>query len=65
MGGIARITAFAGPLLGGIIGAGTMLTLGSDLAPRHARGEFLGIWRFIGDGRNAGAPWWWDAWPTL
>jgi len=56
-------TSFAGLLgavvvigLGNGIGAGTMLTLGSDLAPRHARGEFLGIWRFIGDGGNAGGP---------
>lgn len=56
-------TGFAGLLaavmvigLGNGIGAGTMLTLGSDLAPRHARGEFLGIWRSIGDGGHAGGP---------
>lgn len=56
-------TSFSGLLgavvvigLGNGIGAGTMLTLGSDLAPRHARGEFLGIWRFIGDGGSAGGP---------
>lgn len=42
--------------LGNGIGAGTMLTLGSDLAPRDARGEFLGIWRFIGDSGHAGGP---------
>ncbi|MFH1570956.1 MAG: MFS transporter [Gemmatimonadota bacterium] len=42
--------------LGNGIGAGTMLTLGSDLAPRQARAEFLGIWRFIGDGGSAGGP---------
>ena len=40
--------------LGNGIGAGTMMTLGADLAPSNARGEFLGIWRFIGDGGHAG-----------
>ena len=33
-----------------------MMTLRADLAPTDARGEFLGIWRFIGDGGHAGAP---------
>ena len=32
------------------IGSGTMMTLGADLAPTETRGEFLGTWRFIGDG---------------
>ena len=40
--------------LGNGIGAGTMMTLGADLAPANARGEFLGVWRFIGDGGHAG-----------
>ena len=40
--------------LGNGIGAGTMMTLGADLAPSNARGEFLGVWRFIGDGGHAG-----------
>jgi MFS family permease len=31
------------------ISSGTMMTLGADLAPRHARGEFLSVWRLIGD----------------
>jgi sugar phosphate permease len=31
------------------LGSGTMLTLGADLAPAEARGEFLGMWRLIGD----------------
>ncbi len=31
------------------LGAGTMMTLGADLAPREAVGEFLGVWRLIGD----------------
>ena len=35
--------------LGNGIGAGTMMTLGADLSPPESRGEFLGIWRLIGD----------------
>jgi MFS family permease len=35
--------------LGNGLGAGTMMTLGADLAPRRALGEFLGVWRLIGD----------------
>jgi MFS family permease len=31
------------------LGSGTMMTLGADLAPRQATGEFLGVWRLIGD----------------
>lgn len=31
------------------LGAGTMMTLGADLAPEDSRGEFLGVWRLIGD----------------
>ena len=42
--------------LGNGIGSGTMLTLGSDLAPTEGRGEFLGLWRFIGDGGHAAGP---------
>ncbi len=42
--------------LGNGLGSGTMLTLGADLAPRDARGEFLGLWRFIGDAGSAGSP---------
>ena len=38
------------------LGAGLLLTLGSDLAPEQARGEFLGIWRLIGDLGHAGGP---------
>ena len=42
-------------LIGSLIGfgngisSGTMMTLGSDLAPPASRGEFLGVWRLIGD----------------
>jgi MFS family permease len=35
--------------LGNGIGSGSMMTLGADLAPKGAAGEFLGIWRLIGD----------------
>lgn len=35
--------------LGNGLGSGSMMTLGADLAPAKATGEFLGIWRFIGD----------------
>jgi MFS family permease len=38
------------------LGTGLLLTLGSDLAPAAARGEFLGIWRLIGDIGHAGGP---------
>ncbi len=31
------------------LGSGAMMTLGADLAPNGATGEFLGIWRLIGD----------------
>lgn len=42
--------------LGNGLGSGTMMTLGADLAPEEARGEFLGLWRFIGDVGHAGGP---------
>jgi len=35
--------------LGNGLGSGLMMTLGADLAPCGATGEFLGIWRLIGD----------------
>lgn len=35
--------------LGNGLGSGSMMTLGADLAPDGATGEFLGIWRLIGD----------------
>ena len=38
------------------IGSGTMMTLGADLAPREATGEFLGVWRLIGDVGQSGGP---------
>ena len=33
-----------------------LMTLGADLAPPEAMGEFLGIWRLIGDGGALGGP---------
>ena len=38
------------------LGTGSLLTLGSDLAPTMGRKKFLGIWRFIGDIGHAGGP---------
>ena len=38
------------------LGSGSMMTLGADLAPRGATGEFLGLWRLIGDSGSAGGP---------
>jgi MFS family permease len=42
--------------LGNGIGAGIAMTLGADFAPDEARGEFLGLWRFVGDLGTAGGP---------
>lgn len=42
--------------LGNGLGSGTMMTLGADLAPQDRLGEFLGVWRLIGDGGTMGAP---------
>ena len=38
------------------LGSGTMMTLGADLAPKGATGEFLGLWRLIGDAGQVGGP---------
>jgi MFS family permease len=38
------------------LGSGVMLTLGADLSPKQARGEFLGIWGLIGDAGNTSGP---------
>jgi MFS family permease len=42
--------------LGNGLGSGTMMTLGADLAPPGATGEFLGLWRLIGDSGRAVGP---------
>jgi MFS family permease len=49
--GVAGLIGF-----GNGLGSGTMLTLGADLAPQEARGEFLGLWRLIGDIGFTGGP---------
>lgn len=38
------------------LGSGAMMTLGTDLAPRGAVGEFMGLWRFVGDSGRASGP---------
>jgi MFS family permease len=38
------------------LGAGTMTTLGADLAPAGATGEFLGLWRLVGDAGMVSGP---------
>jgi MFS family permease len=55
--------SFAGLLLatglmgfGNGLGSGTMMTLGADLKPPGSRGEFLGVWRLIGDMGGTVAP---------
>ncbi len=52
--GLAAVNVFLGFSNG--LGSGTMMTVGSDLAPPEARGEFLGVWRFIGDIGFSGGP---------
>jgi MFS family permease len=42
--------------LGNGFSSGSMMTLGADLAPTSTRGEFLGIWRLIGDIGSSGGP---------
>jgi len=42
--------------IGNGLGSGSMMTLGADLAPPTARGEFLGVWRLIGDAGASGGP---------
>ncbi|MCY3833465.1 MAG: MFS transporter [Chloroflexi bacterium] len=42
--------------IGNGLGSGSMMTLGADLSPARSRGEFLGIWRLIGDMGHTGAP---------
>jgi MFS family permease len=55
-GGFVGLLACAAAVgLGNGLTSGAMMVLGSDLAPRGARAEFLGVWRLIGDlGGTAG-----------
>ena len=51
------LTAVA--LLAGIgngFGSGIMMTLGSDYAPPAQRGQFLGVWRMLGDAGQVAGP---------
>jgi MFS family permease len=52
--GLAAAASLIG--LGNGLGAGTMMTVGADLAPKDAVGEFLGAWRLVGDGGAMGGP---------
>jgi MFS family permease len=47
MAGLMAATTLIG--FGNGLGSGSMMTLGADLAPQESRGEFLGVWRLIGD----------------
>jgi MFS family permease len=38
------------------LGSGIGMTLGADLAPPGRQGEFLGVWRFVGDIGTSGGP---------
>ena len=42
--------------IGNGFGAGIVQVLGADFTPAERRGEFLGVWRLIGDVGNAGGP---------
>lgn len=42
--------------LGNGLGSGIVMTLGADFAPDEAAGEFLGLWRLIGDVGTASGP---------
>jgi MFS family permease len=42
--------------VGNGLSSGTMMTIGADLAPPANRSEFLGAWRFIGDGGSTLGP---------
>ena len=55
-GGFVGLLACAAAVgLGNGLTSGAMMVLGSDLAPRDVRAEFLGVWRLIGDlGGTAG-----------
>lgn len=53
----AGLMAFAAVIgLGNGLSSGTMMTLGTDLAPEDSLGEFLGVWRFIGDAGGTAGP---------
>jgi MFS family permease len=53
-GGLLLVGCIIG--VGNGIGSGTMMTLASDLARPGTIGEFLGVWRVIGDAGSMGGP---------
>ncbi len=42
--------------IGNGFGTGIQMTMGSDYAPKDKRGEFLGVWRMMGDSGQVGGP---------
>lgn len=44
---LAMVSMLAG--FGNGLGSGINMTLGADFSPKHERGEFLGVWRLVGD----------------
>lgn len=54
MTGFVLVALFTG--IGNGLGSGIMMTLGADFSPAQGRGEFLGVWRLIGDIGSAGGP---------
>jgi MFS family permease len=52
--GYALVATLTG--IGNGFGAGIVQVLGADFTPPGKRGEFLGVWRLIGDVGNAGGP---------
>ena len=42
--------------LGNGLGTGIVMTVGADFSPRTHRGEFLGVWRLVGDAGHAAGP---------
>lgn len=53
-GGLAAAGLITG--FGNGLGSGINMTLGADFSPAIGRGEFLGVWRLIGDIGTAGGP---------
>lgn len=56
-GGFVGLTLAASLMgFGNGLSSGSMMTLGTDLAPPGSAGEFLGVWRLIGDMGQTGSP---------
>lgn len=52
--GLAVVAIVIG--LGNGMGSGILMTIGADVAPPHARAQFLGVWRLCQDSGNAAGP---------